>query len=76
MTMTPAINGWTVTATKPFRQWRRDDGFRAQELLVSNQRRGRRSEDRFAGILIYDPAGKLVGHVGDSLALVSLTKES
>ena len=33
MTTTPSINGWKVTATAPFRQWRHADGRRAQELL-------------------------------------------
>lgn len=72
MTMTPSINGWRVTTTAPFRQWRGPDGFRAQELLASNGRRGRQQRDRFLGILVYDERGRLVGRVGSTLDLVRL----
>ena len=71
MTTTPSINGWTVTATAPFRQWRNADGRRAQELRVSNRSRGRQAQDRFAGILVYTGSRRVV-HVGSTLDLVRL----
>lgn len=72
MTTTPSINGWRVTATAPFRQWRHADGRRAQELLVSNRRRGWQARDQFAGIVIYNGSQRPVAHVGSALDLVRL----